>query len=498
MNEQKIEQFWRDATAEDIAKVMKGEKVEARFKSVDNDWPSASPREGFLAGWSNYDKLFQYIDDSGDCFRYCQVYDPPQWWLDRPDPGEGWRLLEKFPDEPKLGTDEAWDCHSKEWRRTFANDGDQAKAVWYRRRIETNSPEIPNESSELVAIAMQMACEEFGRGDGVFNSANFEHACRQVVGSSCSIDGQVVQPIIAFILDGRKDVEALKDGRHYRYLKYASRNYLAQEQQSNSPEKLDSSPDGVNLDYSKSDYLGTPGSDNVSTESQKLFEPADIMPRSEHEPSKDSLPQEQTPDDDDGLAIPRLNCRLAGLEARIGELSKRLDGLETSSKRSAFESSVNNTPVDLVRQCIAKGCSLQTISDTLYYTLGDSRTQDEVSMGVAHPFLVSNLKLFFSPVSVKDFGKQCLFFVEPGPDRDAIPVIGFIKGVENVIDIKDGNSFCGTASNVSYMSLNGSLPQFIGCCRVDKDSPPRDLSGLKSLGPVPMVLNTSLAQFMVE
>jgi hypothetical protein len=179
-------------------------------------------------------------------------------------------------------------------------------------------------------------------------------------------------------------------------------------------------------------------------------------------------------------------------------LSKRFDGLETSSKRSAFESSVNNTPVDLVRQYIAKGCSLREVSDALYSVLGDSRTQDEVSMGVAHPFLASNLKLFFSPVSVKDFGKQCLFFVEPGPERDAIPVIGVIKGVENVIDIKDGNSFCGTASNVSYMSLNGSIPQFIGCCRVDKDSPPRDLCSLTSLGPVPMVLNTSLAQFMVE
>jgi hypothetical protein len=45
-------------------------------------------------------------------------------------------LLGKFPDEPKLGTDEAWDCHLKEWRPTFTNDGDQFKTVWYRRRIE--------------------------------------------------------------------------------------------------------------------------------------------------------------------------------------------------------------------------------------------------------------------------------------------------------------------------------------------------------------------------
>ncbi len=124
---EKIEQFWRDATAEDIAKVMKGENVYARF------------RDRYADGWAEY-----YLSGvngknwiAGN-FRWdlCQVYDPPQWYTDKPDPGEGYRLLEKFPDEPKLGTDEAWDCHSKEWRRTFANDGDQAKAVWYRRRIE--------------------------------------------------------------------------------------------------------------------------------------------------------------------------------------------------------------------------------------------------------------------------------------------------------------------------------------------------------------------------
>jgi hypothetical protein len=51
-------------------------------------------------------------------------------------------LLEKLPDEPKLATDEAWDCHSKEWRRTFANDGDQVKTVWYRRRIEPVVPKF--------------------------------------------------------------------------------------------------------------------------------------------------------------------------------------------------------------------------------------------------------------------------------------------------------------------------------------------------------------------
>jgi hypothetical protein len=192
-----------------------------------------------LSGWSKIDKSdsLQWVSSEGAFWRYCQVYDPPQWYIDKPDPGEGFRLLEKFPDEELESEDDWFNPESKIWSPSIrACRGErQDEDIWYRRRIEPNSPEIPNESSELVAIAMQIACEEFGRGDGVFNSANFEHACRQIVGSSCSIDGHV----IAFILDGRKDVEALKGGRHYRYLKYASRNYLTQEQQSNSPEKLD-------------------------------------------------------------------------------------------------------------------------------------------------------------------------------------------------------------------------------------------------------------------
>lgn len=152
--EQKIEAFWRDAIVEDIAKVMRGEKVEARFKSVDNDWPSAHPHEGLLAGWSNFHKRFQYIDDKGDCFRFCQVYEPQQWYIDKPNPGEGYRLLKKFPDEPKLATDEAWDVLIREWRVTSIDDGIQCEEVWYRRRIEPNSPEKLD----------SLACRGFAKG----------------------------------------------------------------------------------------------------------------------------------------------------------------------------------------------------------------------------------------------------------------------------------------------------------------------------------------------
>ncbi len=142
MTEQKIEAFWRNATAKDVAKVMGGEKVVARFKSVDNDWPTACPRQGYLAGWSSYDKIFPFIDNHGDHYRFCQVYDPPQWWLDKPDPGEGYRLLEKFPDEPKRATDEGWCPDDAKWYPVSNDNGIQLGYRWYRRRIEpVNNPE---------------------------------------------------------------------------------------------------------------------------------------------------------------------------------------------------------------------------------------------------------------------------------------------------------------------------------------------------------------------
>ena len=142
MNEQKIEQFWRAATAVDIARMMKGDKVEARFRDKNShEWTESGE---LLAGYDSTEES-KWIDDTGCPWRFCQVYDPPQWWRDKPDPGEGWRLLEKFPDEPKLGTDEAWNPEDAKWQ-PIARGGEQEYAAWYRRRIEQNSPEKLDDS----------------------------------------------------------------------------------------------------------------------------------------------------------------------------------------------------------------------------------------------------------------------------------------------------------------------------------------------------------------
>ncbi len=135
-NEQKIEQFWRDANAKDVDEIIKtGKPVLARFRDEDTqDW-----QDCLLAGWriSRYYPGVIWLDLDEITWRQCQVYDPPQWWLDKPDPGEGWRLLGKFPHEDLKIGDEC-QLTNGEWGASYQakNGGTQVLAMWYRRRIE--------------------------------------------------------------------------------------------------------------------------------------------------------------------------------------------------------------------------------------------------------------------------------------------------------------------------------------------------------------------------
>ena len=124
-----IEQFWRSATDKDVARVMAGEVVEARFQDENKySWFYSN-----LSGWSHYTYHWQ---DEASCFwRYCQVYAPDQWFLDKPEPGEGYRLLGKFPDEPVQGGDFAYNGSGWIELRDGCNPT-QYERIWYRRRIE--------------------------------------------------------------------------------------------------------------------------------------------------------------------------------------------------------------------------------------------------------------------------------------------------------------------------------------------------------------------------
>jgi len=128
----KIEAFWVDATAEDVARVAKGETVEARFRDAEN----AAWFIKKLGGWTV--GIFQWYSTDDVFWAHCQVYREPSWYANKPDPGPAYRLLEKFPDEELKPGDELWMVCNKSWElsNNAHEDRKQDKSLWYRRRIE--------------------------------------------------------------------------------------------------------------------------------------------------------------------------------------------------------------------------------------------------------------------------------------------------------------------------------------------------------------------------
>ena len=134
----KIEAFWVNATAFEVARVMAGETVEARFR--DDNMQGWTTRT--LSGWQATGVRSLWHSSDGFVWTRCQVYREPSWYANRPDPGEGYRLLEKFPDEPKLATDDAWQSIEHRWDLVRNDNGIQAGRTWYRRRIEPVEPKF--------------------------------------------------------------------------------------------------------------------------------------------------------------------------------------------------------------------------------------------------------------------------------------------------------------------------------------------------------------------
>jgi hypothetical protein len=125
----KIEQFWRAATADDVEKLARtGELSKARFRDSDTgEWFVSS-----LCGWTT--GKFGWYSANVQFWQQCQVYDPPQWYVNKPDPGLGYRLLEKLPDEPLEVGDEFFKAG---WIPSCLEIGDpQTPGLWYRRKSE--------------------------------------------------------------------------------------------------------------------------------------------------------------------------------------------------------------------------------------------------------------------------------------------------------------------------------------------------------------------------
>ena len=140
-----IEKFWRPATAADVVRVMDGETVAARFRDSEiHLWTSVRRLIGARAV-EGPEIALRWLD-CVSTWRYCQVYSPPQWFLDKPEPGEGFRLLEKFDHEPRQPKDDVFVDGT--WRTT-EGFGPQPETLWYRRRIEQPKPE-PGEEYRLL------------------------------------------------------------------------------------------------------------------------------------------------------------------------------------------------------------------------------------------------------------------------------------------------------------------------------------------------------------
>jgi hypothetical protein len=158
----KVEKFWKNATADDVARVMAGETVEARFRDSEvRDW-----QIGRLNGWA--DREFRC--ELANCWRYCQVYREPSWYADKPDPGEGWRLL--HPDEPVEKGDEYYSSVNNMWLLSGSPDFCDCKQAnfLYRRRIEPVEPEpkhyvlrvgdsFETPSGQLIKVASLDTCQ---------------------------------------------------------------------------------------------------------------------------------------------------------------------------------------------------------------------------------------------------------------------------------------------------------------------------------------------------
>jgi hypothetical protein len=170
---EKIEAFWENATADDVAGIVKtGELVSARFRdSGTDDWQEYS-----LAGWKLRRSGARWIDSDGTTWDHCQVYREPSWWTKKPDPGLGYRLLEKLPDEGLKPGDEVWSKRLNRWQESGnANAGEsQGQGYWYRRRIEPVEPEPKYKVDDRVKIIGPVPREKVNK--------NWERAMDALVG----------------------------------------------------------------------------------------------------------------------------------------------------------------------------------------------------------------------------------------------------------------------------------------------------------------------------
>jgi hypothetical protein len=155
----KIEAFWKNATADDVARVMKGETVEARFRdSEKGQWLES---DHSLGGYNSTEEVCKWISSTGCPWRFCQVYREPSYWTNKPDPGEGWRIL--HPDERVEKGDQYYSSANNMWLLSGSPEPCDCKQANfpYRRRIEPVEPE-PRHYVLRVGDSYETPCGNWG------------------------------------------------------------------------------------------------------------------------------------------------------------------------------------------------------------------------------------------------------------------------------------------------------------------------------------------------
>lgn len=134
----RISTLYRKSKLDDIVSLVQtGKPVEALFAMKGTAWIHS-----FLHGILYKNGDFRWLDSRGADWDDCLIYDPPQWYLDKPDPGDGWRLLEKFPaEELQSGFDQVYHVECQSWLGVATISSEQTETDWYRRRIEPVKPD---------------------------------------------------------------------------------------------------------------------------------------------------------------------------------------------------------------------------------------------------------------------------------------------------------------------------------------------------------------------
>lgn len=145
-----VEEFWKEVKPEDF---LKNRDMIVRLRTIHkgmvgngaSDWSGPTKLDGFTL-YTDKDKVTWYAN--GSLYDECQMYDPPEYWLNKPTPNPGFRLLNKFPHEDIAIGDEGWNTRSKCWVTVKSpSSNKQPDEVWFSRRIE--EPKAPKAKFEV-------------------------------------------------------------------------------------------------------------------------------------------------------------------------------------------------------------------------------------------------------------------------------------------------------------------------------------------------------------